>query len=95
MIELWRRVVFSVLISNTDDHLRNHVFLRIDDKGWRLSPVYDVNPSSDNTSSLSTMISEGDYSATIENALSVAEYFELSSEVADKIISEVKNTVSN
>ena len=41
------------------------------------------------------MISEGDYSATIENALSVAEYFELSSEVADKIISEVKNAVSN
>ena len=39
-------------------------FLRIDDKGWRLSPVYNVNPSSDNTSSLSTMISEGDYSAT-------------------------------
>ena len=71
------------------------VFLRIDDKGWRLSPVYDVNPSSDNTSSLSTMISEGDHSATIENALSVAEYFELSSEVADKIISEVKNAVSN
>lgn len=62
------------------------VFLRIDDKGWRLSPVYDVNPSLDNTSSLSTMI-EGDYSATIEKALSVAEYFELSSEVADKIIS--------
>ena len=41
------------------------------------------------------MISEGDHSATIENALSVAEYFELSSEVADKIISEVKNAVSN
>lgn len=95
MVELWRRIVFSVLISNTDDHLRNHGFLRINDKGWRLSPVYDVNPSSDNTSSLSTMISEGDYSATLENALSVAEYFEVSSERADKIISEVKNAVSN
>ena len=95
MIELWRRIVFSVLISNTDDHLRNHGFIRVDDKGWRLSPVYDVNPSSDNTSSLSTMISEGDYSATLENALSVAEYFGLSSEVANAIIAEVKKAVSN
>ena len=95
MIELWRRIVFSVLISNTDDHLRNHGFIRVDDKGWRLSPVYDVNPSSDNTSSLSTMISEGDYSATLENALSVAEYFGLSSEVANAIIAEVEKAVSN
>lgn len=42
--ELWRRVVFNILISNTDDHLRNHGFLYEGARGWRLSPVYDVNP---------------------------------------------------
>ncbi|MBN4056426.1 type II toxin-antitoxin system HipA family toxin, partial [Rhodothermus sp. AH-315-K08] len=42
--ELWRRVVFTVLISNTDDHLRNHGFLYVGDAGWRLSPAYDLNP---------------------------------------------------
>ena len=41
---LWRRVVFNVLISNTDDHLRNHGFLYEDHRGWRLSPAYDLNP---------------------------------------------------
>ena len=92
--ELWRRIVFSVLISNTDDHLRNHGFLRLDNNGWRLSPVYDINPSVDNTSFLSTMISDDDNSANLENALSVAQYFELSDETANNIITEVKSAVS-
>ena len=42
--ELWRRMVFTVLISNTDDHLRNHGFLYDGPEGWRLSPAYDLNP---------------------------------------------------
>lgn len=45
--ELWRRIVFSIAISNTDDHLRNHGFLYTGQQGWRLSPVYDVNPNPD------------------------------------------------
>jgi len=44
MEALWRRVVFNVLISNTDDHMRNHGFLYEGQKGWRLSPAYDLNP---------------------------------------------------
>ena len=40
----WRRIVFSILISNTDDHLRNHGFLWAGPAGWRLSPTYDLNP---------------------------------------------------
>ena len=92
--ELWRRIVFSVLISNTDDHLRNHGFLRLDNNGWRLSPVYDINPSVDNTSFLSTMISDGDNSANIENALSVSRYFELPDQIANNIITEVRSAVS-
>ena len=44
LAQLWRRIVFNVLISNTDDHLRNHGFLYASNAGWRLSPVYDLNP---------------------------------------------------
>src|SRR5439155_10764603 len=44
MEALWRRLVFSILISNTDDHLRNHGFLYEGPDGWRLSPAYDLNP---------------------------------------------------
>lgn len=93
MEELWRRIVFSVSISNTDDHLRNHGFLK-NQKGWTLSPVYDVNPSIDNTEYLSTMIQEGDDSATIENAMSAAYYFEVSDTKANQILNKVQNAVS-
>src|ERR1019366_3413417 len=41
---LWRRIVFSIMISNTDDHLRNHGFLYAGPAGWRLFPAYDLNP---------------------------------------------------
>ena len=44
MRELWRRIVFSILLSNTDDHLRNHGFLYEGPQGWRLAPAYDLNP---------------------------------------------------
>ena len=46
LCQLWRRIVFNMLISNTDDHLRNHGFLR-GRKGWRLAPAYDLNPRAD------------------------------------------------
>ena len=45
MEELWRRIVFSIMISNTDDHLRNHGFLYSIGQGWILSPAYDLNPN--------------------------------------------------
>ena len=91
---MWRRIIFSILISNTDDHLRNHGFLRLDNHGWRLSPVYDVNPNPNNTSMLSTAICEGVYETSLENALSVAEYFNLSQEKAQKVINEVQFATS-
>ena len=43
LIELWKRIVFNMAVSNTDDHLRNHAFI-FAENGWRLSPLYDVNP---------------------------------------------------
>lgn len=93
LTELWKRVVFSILISNTDDHLRNHGFLYIGTDGWKLSPLYDVNPSPDNKNILSTYITPTDNSQDIEVALSVCEYFDLSTQEAKQIIENMKNVI--
>lgn len=93
--ELWKRIVFSILISNTDDHLRNHGFLYVNETGWKLSPLYDVNPSCDNKNVLSTYITETDNSQSLDLALEVCEYFEISIEDAKTIISDMKNKIKN
>jgi serine/threonine-protein kinase HipA len=76
---LWRRVVFNILISNTDDHLRNHGFLYEGPGGWRLSPAYDLNPVPVDIKPriLSTAINEDDATASLGLAMEVAGYFEL------------------
>jgi len=91
--ELFRRIVFSVLIANTDDHLRNHAFLR---KGpsWNLSPAYDVNPNPERPGELTTAISLDDATASIELALSVRDFFRLSSERARSIVAEVESATA-
>ena len=75
LAELWRRVVFSVLISNTDDRLRDHGFLYEIGQGWRLSPSYDLNPVPTDVSPrvLTTYIDEFDGTATLDQALVTAE----------------------
>lgn len=93
--ELWKRIVFSILISNTDDHLRNHGFLYVNEAGWKLSPLYDVNPSCDNKNVLSTYITEFDNSQSLDLALEVCEYFEISIENAKIIILDMKNKIKN
>lgn len=97
MVALWRRIVFSILISNTDDHLRNHAFLYEGQRGWRPSPVYDVNPVPVEVKSrvLSTNIDLDDSSASLDLALSVADEFGLKPDDAEKIIREVGASVSN
>ncbi len=95
--ELWGRVVFSVLVSNTDDHLRNHGFLYEGNQGWRLSPAYDLNPVPTDIRPrvLSTAIVEGDdRSASIELAFLVAEHFGLEDEEAQEIAARVGNAVA-
>src|ERR1022692_4535934 len=89
--ELWRRIVFSVLISNTDDHLRNHGFLYEGNQGWRLSPAYDLNPVpvQFRPRILSTLIDEQSGDASIELALSVAEYFRVTQAQARQTAGEV------
>lgn len=88
---LWRRIVFNVLISNVDDHLRNHAFLYSGLSGWRLSPAYDLNPIPTDIKPriLSTAIDLIDPSASLDIAVSVAHYFDLDNSQVKNIFKEV------
>lgn len=88
---LWRRIVFSILISNTDDHLRNHGFLYTGPDGWRLAPAYDLNPVPTDIKPrvLTTAIDLEDGTASLERALEVADYFEIDAGTASAIAAEV------
>ncbi|MDO6433488.1 HipA domain-containing protein [Flavitalea sp. BT771] len=90
--QLWRRIVFSIAIKSTDDHLRNHGFL-LTESGWQLSPAYDINPIYFGTG-LSLNISSDDNSLDFDLALSVAGYFRVTSSQAKDIIIRTKKTVS-
>lgn len=95
--ELWRRVVFTVLISNTDDHLRNHGFLYSGEQGWRLSPAYDLNPVPTDVRPrvLSTAIAEGDdRSATMDLVYPAATHFGISPPDAKDIARQVANAAA-
>lgn len=93
LIELFKRIIFSMAVSNTDDHLRNHGFI-LNDKGWRLSPLYDVNPVPYGDV-LSLNIDSYDNSISIDLAISSACYYDINefdAEVyADEILTMVKN----
>ena len=95
MHALWRRIVFSVLISNTDDHLRNHAFLWAGPAGWRLSPAYDLNPVPTDIKPrvLTTSINLDDRAASLRLALEVAPYFDLDPGQAHQIAAAVGNAV--
>lgn len=91
--ELWRRIVFNICVSNTDDHLRNHGFI-LTKKGWILSPAYDINPNETGTG-LKMNISESDNSLDLALAMEVHEYFRLTKEKAEDIINKVKKAVQD
>jgi len=96
MRALWRRIVFSVLISNTDDHLRNHGFLYTSPDGWRLAPAYDLNPVPTDVKPrvLATAIDLHDGTASLDRAMDVAGYFGLDGETARGIAAEVGQAVT-
>jgi serine/threonine-protein kinase HipA len=92
--ELWRRIAFSILISNTDDHLRNHGFLRAGEGGWTLSPAFDLNPDPrPGPKHLHTAIDLDDTSASVDTLMSVAGDFRLGREPALRILAEVGDAV--
>ena len=87
--ELWKRIVFSIAITNTDDHLRNHGFL-FDSKGLRLSPMFDVNPNPDGIA-LSLNIDDSSNAMDFDLAISVAPFFGIKIDNAKKTITEMKS----
>lgn len=90
--ELWSRIVFNMLVSNTDDHLRNHGFILVPGKGWRLSEAYDMNPVVDSYG-LKLNVSEADNAMDLDLARSVAAYFRVSTKTADELIEKIQAVV--
>ena len=90
--ELWKRIVFSIAVSNTDDHLRNHGFL-LAANGWRLSPIYDVNPNPGGKG-LSLNINENDNGLDFDLALEIAPYFRLDDKEANNVLNNIRHVVS-
>jgi serine/threonine-protein kinase HipA len=89
--QLYRRVVFNVLVSNVDDHLRNHGFLWSGQGGWVLSPAYDLNPTPVDVKAriLTTNIDLDEGTCSVELLQETAEYFGLGAGHARTIIREV------
>ncbi|MEO7264582.1 MAG: type II toxin-antitoxin system HipA family toxin [Ferruginibacter sp.] len=91
--QLWRRIIFNISISNTDDHLRNHGFT-LGNTGWKLSPAYDINPSIDKDG-LALNIDQDNNTLDFGLAKSVGQYFQLTNPEMNLIIGEVIETVQN
>lgn len=91
LTELWRRIVFNMAVSNTDDHLRNHAFI-LCKNGWRLSPLYDVNPVPYGDE-LSLNVNEDDNRISIELAVETAHRFGINENDARRMAAEITETV--
>jgi serine/threonine-protein kinase HipA len=93
--ELWRRIAFSILITNVDDHLHNHGFLHMNRGQWRLAPAFDINPFPERVRELKTWVSEETGpEATIEALMSVIGYFRIGRDRAKAILGEVEGAVA-
>lgn len=93
LVELWKRIVFSICVKNTDDHLRNHGFL-LTDKGWLLAPAFDINPNEYGTE-LSLNITEESNALHLDLAMDIAGYFRLTDKKAMQIIQDITSVVKN
>ena len=90
--QLWRRVVFNILVSNTDDHLRNHGFI-LTNNGWQLSPAFDMNPN-EMGNGLTLNISENSNEQDISLALETAKHYKLKNDEAEKIINDMLREIA-
>lgn len=94
--QLWRRLVFNLLITNVDDHLQNHGFLHVERGLWRLAPAFDINPFPDKDRESKTWLSEEDGPITdVQMLVARAAYFALETDQALAILAEVHAAVSN
>jgi serine/threonine-protein kinase HipA len=94
LVELWTRIAFNIMVSNTDDHLRNHGFLLMTGGGWRLSEAYDMNPVPGSLG-LSLNIDEADNALDLDLARSVAPYFRVKDADATSIIERIAEAVNH
>lgn len=93
--ELWRRIAFSILITNVDDHLHNHGFLHVERETWRLAPAFDVNPFPDKLRELKTWVSEETGpAASVEALMSAVPYFGLKLDRARQVLGDVESAVA-
>ncbi len=90
--ELWRRIVFNMLVANADDHLRNHAFLLRPGQGWELAPAYDMNPMPE-ASGLALNVSEADNAIDLDLARSVAAHFRVGDAEATATITRMRSVV--
>ena len=93
LVELWKRIIFNMAVSNTDDHLRNHAFI-LKKNGWKLSPLYDVNPVPYGDE-LSLNVNEDDNRISIPLAIETAYRFNIDEKNAEKMASEIIGTVKS
>jgi serine/threonine-protein kinase HipA len=94
--ELWKRIAFSIMITNVDDHLLNHGFLHVERGKWRLAPAFDLNPFPDRVRELKTWISEETGpKATVEALMSVTPYFKMTMKQAKEILVDIERAVSS
>lgn len=94
--ELWRRIVFTILVSNSDDHLKNHGFIYAGGDRWRLSPAFDINPSPSRHRVLETgIIQGGSFDASFDIALEACEFFDLTSADARQQAHRMAETIAN
>ena len=91
--ELWKRIVFSIAVSNTDDHFRNHGFI-LENDGWSLSPMYDVNPDLYGRY-LSLNINDTESMLDFDVAIDAAPYYGIEKKDAEKMVDEIKDIVTN
>ena len=93
LTELFRRIVFSIAVSNSDDHLRNHGFL-FEPKGLYLSPMFDVNPDPD-ASGLSLNIDETDNSMDFDLAINTSKYFDITKDDAAAMVKQIRSQIAS
>ena len=91
--ELFRRMVFNILMDNTDDHEKNHAFIRADDGFYDLSPAYDVVPSVQGLGQQQLRVGKGEAEASIQNAMSEVEAFGLKKDSAIEVVRSVASVV--
>lgn len=93
--ELWRRIAFTILVSNKDDHLKNHGFIYVGGDRWRLSPAFDINPSPSRHRILETgIIQGGSFDASLEIVLEACEFFDLKLVTAMVCVSKMANVIA-